>query len=94
MTGRILEGVPGVIVAVFLCLRRSALWLFCWRGIRAAAVRMQSEAFVNCSDKQVFPPDTVDCLGVVKEGHDGLLRLGSLVSVTDRLREAQDLVLA
>ncbi len=52
------------------------------------------EAFVNCSDKKVFPPDTVECLGVVKEGQDGLLWLGSLVSVTDRLREAQDLVLA
>ncbi len=50
------------------------------------------EASVDYSDKQVFPPDTVKCLGVVKEGQDGLLWLGSLVSVTDRLREAQDLV--
>ncbi len=40
------------------------------------------------------PPDTVKCLGVVKDCQDGLLWLGSLVSVTDRLREAQDLVLA
>ncbi len=52
------------------------------------------EAFVNCSDKQVFPPDAVKCLGLVKEGQDGPLWLGSLVSVTDLLREAQDLVLA
>ncbi len=52
------------------------------------------EAFVNCSDKQAFHPDTVKCLGVVKEDQDGLLWLGSLVSVTDRLREAQEVVLA
>ncbi len=31
------------------------------------------EAFVNCSDKQVFPPDTAKCLRVVKKGQDGLL---------------------
>ncbi len=30
--------------------------------------------------------------GVVKKGQDGLLRLGGLISVTDRLHEAQDLV--
>ncbi len=47
-----------------------------------------------CSYKQVFPSDTVKCLGVVKEDQDSLLWLGSLVSVTDRLRAAQDLVLA
>ncbi len=52
------------------------------------------EAFVNCSDKQVFPQDTKERLGVVKGGQDGLLCLCNLVSVTDRLREAQDLVLA
>ncbi len=55
---------------------------------------MQSEAFVDCSDKQVFPPDTVKCLGVVKQLQDGLLRLGDLITLTDRLREAQGLVFA
>ncbi len=50
------------------------------------------EAFVNCSNKPVFPPDIVKCLGVVKKGQDGLLPLCGLKTVTDRLREAQDLV--
>ncbi len=50
------------------------------------------EAYVDCSDKQVFPP--VKCLTVVKDGQDGLLWLGSLVSITDRLREVQYLVFA
>ncbi len=39
-TRRILEGVPGVMVAVCLCLPRSALLLFWWRGIRVATVHM------------------------------------------------------
>ncbi len=50
------------------------------------------EAFVNCSDKQAFSPDTVKCLGAVKKGQGGLVRLGGLIIITDRLREAQDLV--
>ncbi len=50
------------------------------------------EAYVNCSDNQVFPPGTVKFRGVVKKGQDGLLRLGGLISVTDRLNEVQDLV--
>ncbi len=49
---------------------------------------------MNCSDKQVFPPDMVKGLGVVMEGQDGLLRLGGLITATDRLREEQDLVFA
>ncbi len=52
------------------------------------------EAFAHCTDKQVFPSVTVKCVAVVKEGPDDLLWLGSLVSATDRLREAQDLVFA
>ncbi len=45
------------------------------------------EAFVDYSDKQAFPPDTVKCLGVVKKGQEGFLRLAGLMTVTDRLRE-------
>ncbi len=50
------------------------------------------EYFINCSDEQVCPAGTVKCLAVVKEGQDGLLRLGGLISETDRPRE--DLVFA
>ncbi len=45
------------------------------------------EAIFDCSDKQVFTSDTVKCLGVVKKGQDGFLRLAGLITVTDRLRE-------
>ncbi len=31
------------------------------------------KAFVDCFDKQVFPPDTVERLRVIKERQDGLL---------------------
>ncbi len=48
------------------------------------------EAYVNCSDNQVFPPGTVKFRGVVKKGQDGLLRLGGLISITDRLKEVQN----
>ncbi len=61
-------------------------------SVGEATVHLQSGAFVNCSDKLVFLPGTVKCLRVVKEGQGGLLRLSGLVSVTDRLREAQGLV--
>ncbi len=47
------------------------------------------EAFINSSDKEIFPPAAAKCLGVVKKGQDGLLWLGSLVSVTDRLRDVR-----
>ncbi len=50
------------------------------------------EAYVDCFDKQVFPP--VKCLTVVKDGQYGLLWLRSLVSVTNLMREVQDLVFA
>ncbi len=53
-----------------------------------------AKPFVDCSDMQVFPPDTVNCLGIVKTGQGGLLQLGGLITVTDRLCEAQDLVFA
>ncbi len=49
-------------------------------------------AFVDYPGKQVFPPDTVERLGVIKESQGGPLRFSGLVSVTDRLREAQKLV--
>ncbi len=49
------------------------------------------EAFVNCSDQQVFPLDANKCLRVVKVGQNGLLRFGALISITDQLHEAQDL---
>ncbi len=52
------------------------------------------DAFVNCSDKQVFPPDTYKCLAVVKNDNDSLLRVGGRISATYLLREAQDLILA
>ncbi len=52
------------------------------------------EAFVNCSDTQAFPPDATKCLGVVKNGQDGLLRFDGLKTVNNQLRKAQDLVLA
>ncbi len=49
------------------------------------------EAFVNCSDQQVLSLDANKCLGVDKVGQNGLLLFGGLISITDRLHEAQDL---
>ncbi len=50
------------------------------------------ETFFDCSIMQSVPPDTFECRRVIKEGKDGLLRLSGLISVTDRLREGQELV--
>ncbi len=38
---------------------------------------LNREAYVNCSDKQAFPPDTVKVLGEVKVGQDDVLWLSS-----------------
>ncbi len=41
---------------------------------------------------QFFQPDMFKCIRLVRDDQDDLLRLGGLISLTDRLQEAQDLV--
>ncbi len=65
-----------------------------WEDVAEPLRICNREAVVNCSDKKVFLPHTVECLGVVKKGQDGLLQHGSLISAPDRLREAQGLAFA
>ncbi len=60
-----LEGVSGVVVAVPVDLH---FGFSVGEKVTEPLRKCNREALVNCSEKQVFPPDTVKFLGVVKEG--------------------------
>ncbi len=65
---RTLEKIPGVVIAIGLY-PIDLNFEFPVREKVAKPLRISNrEAFVNCFDKQVIPPDTVECLRVVKEG--------------------------